>query len=125
MKRMILVMIAALLLLAPAARAETVYQFAALCNAEQLGHCFNRIETRLVDLDKGTHRRICLPASFGAMLSNVIPVSLLERVRLRVSAARFGEADADVDDVIVRAINEIYPCDPSITQQASARRAKN
>ncbi len=124
MRRMILIAMGALLL-APSARAETVYQFAALCSAEQLGHCFNRIETRLVDLDKGTHRRICLPASFGAMLSNVIPVSLLERVRVRISAARFGDAEADVDDVIVRIVDEIYPCDPSTTQQAAARRAKD
>lgn len=98
------------LLFAPPARAETVYEFATLCNGEKLGHCFSRIETRLTQLNGGAERRICLPVSFGAMISDAIPVSLLEHVRIRLSAARFGDASSAADDVIVRIVNGVYPC---------------
>ena len=80
------------LLLARPAQAEAVYDFVAQCRGEKLGHCFNRIGTHLTGLNASPNRRICLPVSFGGMLSNgVIPVSLLEHVRLKLSAARFGE----------------------------------
>jgi hypothetical protein len=118
MKTLILMAMGTLALARPA-QAETVYQFVALCNAEQLGHCFNRIDTRLLGLNASTNRRICLPATFGAMLSDVIPVSLLEQVRVRLSAARFGDSATDVDDVIVRIVDEIYPCDPSTVRRAA------
>ena len=106
------------LLLARPAQGETVYDFVALCRAEQLGHCFNRISTRLDALNSGVNRRICVPRSFAA-ITGVIPVSLLEHVRLKLSAARFGNAGSEVDDVIAHIMNEIFPCPP-----ASAERAK-
>ena len=78
--------------LARPAQAEAVYDFVAQCRGEKLGHCFNRIGTRLTGLNTSPNRRICLPVSFNGMLANgVIPVSLLEHVRLKLSAARFGE----------------------------------
>jgi hypothetical protein len=100
-------------LLARPAHAEAVYEFVKHCRDEKLGHCFNRIATRLSDLDTGANRRICLPRSFGGTMveSGVIPVSLLEHVRLKLSAARFGDAGSDVDAVIARIVNGIYPCD--------------
>ena len=99
------------LLLARPAQAEPVYEFVAHCRAEKLGHCFHRIGARLTGLDTGPNRRICLPTSFGGMLSaDVIPVSLLDHVRLNLSAARFGNSGTEVDDVIVRIVNRIYPC---------------
>jgi hypothetical protein len=76
-------------LLARPARAEPVYEFVKDCRDEALGHCFNRIATRLSDLNAGGNRRICLPRTFGGTMveSGVIPVSLLEHVRLKLSAA--------------------------------------
>lgn len=99
------------LLLASSAKAETVYTFAVLCNAEKLSHCFSRIETRLARLNGSPNRRICLPMSFGGLMSDAIPVSLLEHVRIRLSAARFGNAASAADDVIVRIVNRVYACD--------------
>jgi hypothetical protein len=99
------------LVLARPAQAEPVYEFVAHCRAEKLGHCFHRIGTRLTGLNTGPNRRICLPLSFGSMLSSgVIPVSLLDHVRLKLSAARFGDSGTEVDDVIVRIVNGIYRC---------------
>jgi hypothetical protein len=100
-------------LLARPAHAEPVYEFVKQCRDETLGHCFNRIATRLSDLNTGTNRRICLPRTFGGtrVESGVIPVSLLEHVRLKLSAARFGNAGSEVDAVITRIVNGIYPCD--------------
>jgi hypothetical protein len=108
-------------LLARPAHAEAVYEFVKHCRDEKLGHCFNRIATRLSDLNTGTNRRICLPRTFGGTMveSGVIPVSLLEHVRLQLSAARFGDAGSDVDAVIARIINGIYPCDLAAKRQGS------
>jgi hypothetical protein len=100
----------ATLVLASPAKAETVYELVALCNAEKLGLCYSRIDVHLTRLNTGPMRRICLPTSFGAMLSNTIPVSMLERVRLGLSAARFGQAEVAADDVIVSIVNGVYPC---------------
>ena len=105
------------LLLAQPAQGETVYDFVALCRAEQLGHCFNRIDARLEALNTGSNRRICLPRSFAA-ITGVIPVSLLEHVRLKLSAARFGNAGSEVDDVMVRIINDVYACRPTTAERA-------
>jgi hypothetical protein len=104
--------VCAVLLVRPA-HAEAVYEFVKHCHDEKLGHCFNRIGTRLSGLNTGPNRRICLPRSFGGTMveSGVIPVSLLEHVRLKLSAARFGDAGSDVDAVITRIVNGIYPCD--------------
>jgi hypothetical protein len=104
--------VCAVLLVRPA-HAEAVYEFVKHCHDEKLGHCFNRIATRLSDLNAGGNRRICLPRTFGGTMveSGVIPVSLLEHVRLKLSAARFGDAGSDVDAVIARIVNAIYPCD--------------
>ena len=100
-------------LLARPAPADAVYEFVKQCRDEKLGQCFNRIGTRLSALNIGTNRRICLPGTFGGkrVESGVIPVSLLEHVRLKLSAARFGDAGSDVDAVIARIVNALYPCD--------------
>lgn len=100
-------------LLARPAHTEPVYEFVKHCRDEALGHCFNRIATRLSDLNAGGNRRICLPRMFGGTMveSGVIPVSLLDHVRLQLSAARFGDAGSDVDVIIARIVNGIYPCD--------------
>jgi hypothetical protein len=110
--RTVFVMAIGGLLLARPVQAEPVYDFVEQCRAATLGHCFHSISTRLTVLNTGPNRRICLPVSFGGMLSGgIIPVSLLEHVRLKLSAARFGDAGTDVDVVMVRVVNQIYNCD--------------
>jgi len=94
------------------ARAEALYEFVNHCRDEQLGRCYDRIGDRLNSLNVRADRRICLPVSFGGITlqAGVIPVSLLEHVRIKLSAACFGEAGANVDDVMAEIINGIYPC---------------
>jgi len=109
----ILLAVTLALLIGPA-RGEAVYDFVGHCRNEQLSRCFDRIGERLNRLNAGAHRRICLPRTFGGLMlgSGVIPVSLLEHVRLTLSAARFGDAGTDVDDMMARIVNAIYPCNP-------------
>jgi len=98
--------------LAGPARGEALYEFVSHCRDEQPGRCYDRIGKRLNSLNAGAEKRICLPQSFGGIMldGGVIPVSLLEHVRLKLSAACFGAAGADVDDVMAAIINGIYPC---------------
>lgn len=95
------------------ARAEPVYDFVSNCREEQLADCFHQIEQRLNRLNSGSNRRVCLPRAFGAtMFESVgIPVSVLEHVRLALSAARFGKSQHDVDTVISEIVAGIYPCE--------------
>jgi hypothetical protein len=95
-----------------AARAEAVYEFVTRCRQERLADCFALIGDRLARLDTGARPRICLPRAFGGMMldGGVVPVSLLEHVRVKLSAARFGQAGAETDDVIASIVNGIYPC---------------
>ena len=99
--------------MAQPAASETVYEFVSQCRQEQLGDCFYQIDARLERLNAGTDRRVCLPQAFGATMTynGAVPVSLLEHVRLGLSAARFGNAEQDVDDAITAIVNRIYRCD--------------
>lgn len=94
------------------ARAEAVYEFVTHCRQERLGDCFALIGERLDLLSAGSNRRICLPRTFGGVMleSGVVPVSVLEHVRVKLSAAQFGHAGSDVNDMIASIINDIYPC---------------
>lgn len=94
------------------ARAEPVYEFVKHCKEETLGHCFFRIQERLTYLNSGAVNRVCLPRTFGSTLVHTasVPVSVLDHVRLGLSAARFGSAGDEVDDVIVRIVGAIYRC---------------
>ncbi len=94
-------------------RAETVYDFVSGCRADRLASCYSRIESRLSMLNEEPGRRVCLPRSFGATLAEPvsIPVSLLEHIRLALSAARFGNSEEDVNDAIVGIVTAIYRCE--------------
>lgn len=111
-QRLLLATIVLPILLTRPACAETVYEFVSHCKEEGLADCFRHIEERLIRLNSGEKRRICLPPAFGTALfaTEGIPVSLLEHVRLGLSAARFGNAGQDVDEVISRLVSEIYAC---------------
>ena len=115
MPKLAAVVIALSILLAPRpSQAEPVYDFVVNCRAQSLGMCFHIISERLSHLrSTDPDQRICLPRFFGATMvdSGVIPVSVLEYVRLRLSAARFGHASADVEVVMASIVGSIYPCD--------------
>lgn len=107
----ILVVLCVVLLPRPA-QGETVYEFVSACREQKLSACFTRIDRHLTRLNTGADRRICLPRAFGAVLleDEGVPVSVLEHVRLALSAARFGDAGSEVDDVMVRIVGGLYPC---------------
>jgi hypothetical protein len=105
----------ALGLVAPSAlRSETVYEFATSCHEDQLNTCFNLIRERLDRLKaKEQGRAFCLPRSWGTpgYISSGYPISVLEHIRLSVSAARFGNAEEPVDLAMRDILKAIYPCD--------------
>ncbi len=101
------------LAMSTAAPADTVYEFDARCRESRLGVCFNMIEDRLDRLKRtGQGRSFCLPRAWGSVQFESVsyPVSLLEHVRLALSAARFGAAGRPVDEKITSIVAEIYPC---------------
>jgi hypothetical protein len=94
-------------------RADTVYEFVSQCQEADLGDCFNRIGERLDQIkSKQNGNAYCLPRAWGATMfeSMSYPVSVLEYVRLGLSAARFGQADWETNVVMGRILGEIYPC---------------
>jgi hypothetical protein len=95
------------------AQAETVYEFVLDCKSKTLARCFNLIEQRLNRMraiEQG--RAFCLPRVWGAAMvtSESYPVSVLDHVRLGLSAARFGAAERPVEERMKAIIAEIYPC---------------
>jgi hypothetical protein len=95
------------------AQAATVYDFVIGCREERQMECLKAIEERIVRLrETENERSFCLPRAFGATMfqSLHIPISLLDYVRLGLSAARFGKAKREVDDVIREILAGIYPC---------------
>jgi hypothetical protein len=97
-----------------ALRAETVYEFAVNCRKEQLARCFSLITERLNILKaKGQGHAFCLPRAWGNpdFMASGYPVSFLEHVRLSLSAARFGNAEAPVEDALRDIVRGVYPCD--------------
>jgi len=100
-------------LLCSNAGATTVYDFTMSCREERLSACFNRIEEHLERLKAvADGRRFCLPGAWGSSMFSSLeyPVSVLEYVRLAVSAARFGRAERDVDEVMSEVVAGLYPC---------------
>lgn len=108
----VLLAVACLLSVSAHARAETVYEFVAHCRGEKLGDCFNRIEER-IDRIRTADRSpaFCLPRAWGAVWGETssYPVSVLEYVRLGLSAARFGSSGRPADDVMGEVLGRIYP----------------
>lgn len=107
--------IAVLVLLSSrSANAESVYEFGARCRTASLGGCFAVIQDRLERLEARDRRqRFCVPRAWGvSMFASVrYPVSVLDHVRLAISAARFGHAGSDADELLLEMMARIYPCD--------------
>ena len=96
-----------------AARAEAVYEFVVSCRAAPLQVCFGRIETELVRLRAKEERRsFCIPPAWGASFlpSTLYPVSVLDYMLLRLSAARIGRAGEPTEAVLRDILAELYPC---------------
>jgi AraC-like DNA-binding protein len=94
-------------------RAETVYEFAAGCHEDELAKCFDLIRAELDRLKaKEQGRSFCLPRAWGLddYPFSQYPLSVLEHIRLSLSAARFGNAERPVDDAISEILAKIYPC---------------
>jgi hypothetical protein len=95
------------------AHADTVYEFALQCRAASLGSCFALIDERLERLEaRDKRQRFCVPRAWGvSMFASVrYPVSLLDHVRLAMSAARFGHAGSDADETLLEIMARVYPC---------------
>ena len=95
-----------------AAQAESVYEFVASCKAVPLHTCFGRIETELDHVRaRGERRSFCIPPMWSAFLPSAsYPVSLLDYMLLRLSAARIGRAGEPTDAVLRDVLAEMYPC---------------
>ena len=94
--------------------AETVYEFATACHEDQLNTCFNLIRDRLDRLKaKEQGRAFCLPRAWGTpgYITSGYSISVLEHIRLSVSAARFGKAEEPVDIAMRDILKAIYPCE--------------
>jgi AraC-like DNA-binding protein len=108
------VIAALMLLVAGDARATTVYEFALNCREDALSSCFGRISKHLDRLKAGHQgESFCMPRVWGATSTEGegYPVSVLEHLRLGLSAARFGNAGRDVDDVLRELAAGLYPCE--------------
>jgi hypothetical protein len=76
--------------------------------------CFDKIKDRLDRVKaKEQGRSFCIPRIWGAhyYVSSGYPVSILEHIRIGLSAARFGKSGQNVDDAIRDIVRDIYPCD--------------
>jgi hypothetical protein len=61
---------------------------------------------------KQNGRTFCLPRAWDMPeYISGYPVSVLEHVRLSLSAARFGKAEQPVDEAIGDILKAIYPCE--------------
>jgi hypothetical protein len=102
-----------LLVLAPSARAEGLYEFVSACKSAPLGVCLRSIEGELdTARARGQGRAFCIPRVWGANLipTTTYPVSLLDYVLLRLSAARIGRAGQPVQAVLRDTLAELFPC---------------
>jgi hypothetical protein len=94
-------------------RADDVYEFVASCKAAPLAACLNRIETsldRLKGREQGT--AFCLPRMLypAPVPITGYPVSMLDYLLLRLSAARIGRAGHPYETVMRDVLSEMYPC---------------
>lgn len=110
----------ACLIFGASARAEPVYDFVAACKSAPLPDCFGRIRTEIDRVREWEQRRsFCIPPVWGAtfMPSTTYPVSLLDYMLLRLSAARIGRAGEPTDLVLRDVLVEMYPCRQAARQE--------
>jgi hypothetical protein len=95
------------------AQAAPLYDFVVDCKAAPPPDCLERIRTMLDEIrvqDQG--RVFCLPKVWhpASAASESYPISLLDYLLLRLSAARIGRA-GDTHTIVARdVLAEMYPC---------------
>jgi hypothetical protein len=95
------------------AKAHVLYDFVVACKAASLAACFQSIEAQLDDVRAEQQgKSFCIPPIWGAglMPSTSYPVSMLDYLLLRLSAARVGRAGQPVRIVLRDTLAELYPC---------------
>jgi hypothetical protein len=95
------------------ARADALYEFVIACQSSPLGVCFQRIEHELDEARaEGEGTSFCIPRVWGAGLipTTSYPVSVLDYILLRLSAARVGRAGQPVQAVLRDTLGELFPC---------------
>jgi hypothetical protein len=101
---------------AHAARSEDLYQFVVSCKSDSLKNCFNRVETALDQVRQEQQgNALCLPPNWYPvpMPSSSYPVSLLDYLLMRLSAARVSRPSHPYRVVMRDVLTEMYPCRPA------------
>jgi hypothetical protein len=101
------------LFVSPAAAEEDLYDFVSNCRAASPMVCLGRIEDRIDRLRSSEEgMAFCIPRSWGAThFANVsYPLSMLDYMLLRLSAARIGRAGEQASLVIRDTLAELFPC---------------
>ncbi len=96
-----------------AAHAETVVEFVSSCNNTKLSACFDRISREIDSLNVTEGgKSFCLPRAWGATMFERVgyPVSVLEYVRLAMSASRFGNAEKPATAEMSAILAKTFPC---------------
>jgi hypothetical protein len=102
-----------LVLLAPATKAEDLYDFVTRCKADPVSACFGRIRVTVDQVrDQEQGRSICLPRVWypAPAASQSYPVSLLDYILLRLSAARVTRPGDPFPAVLRDLLAGMYPC---------------
>jgi hypothetical protein len=95
------------------AHADALYDFVNSCKSAPLAACFRRIEHELDEARMGGEgRSFCIPRVWGGNLipTTSYPVSVLDYILLRLSAARVGRAGQPVQLVLRDTLAELFPC---------------
>lgn len=96
-----------------AVRAETVVDFVSACNNSELAACFERISNEIDTLKSAEGgKTFCLPRAWGATMFESVgyPVSVLEHVRLGMSASRFGGSEQPANSAMSAILAKTFPC---------------
>ena len=101
------------------ARAEAVWDFVASCDGAPLGDCLGRVQAAIERVRAGEDgHAFCIPPVWGGFVpSTTYPVSVLDYVRLRLSAARIGRAGDPADAVVRSVLVEMFPCREAARQR--------
>jgi hypothetical protein len=102
-----------LIVWAQAARSDDLYEFVISCKSDPLKTCFNRVETALDQVRQEQQGNVfCLPLTWypAPMPSSSYPVSLLDYLLMRLSAARVSRPSDPYRVVIRDVLAEMYPC---------------
>ena len=98
---------------AHAARSDDLYEFVVSCKSDPLKTCFNRVETALDQVRQEQQgSAFCLPPSWYPMPTpgSSYPVSLLDYLLMRLSAARVSRPSHPYRVVMRDVLTEMYPC---------------